>query len=76
MRIPLQTNRRNRDGSAVIVVIAILSILLIFIAGNIRTLHLLRNDLRFIETQQTNRLATTVLTTTNAALSSSNPPTR
>ena len=42
---------------AVIVVIAILSIILIFVAGNLRTLYLLRNDLRLVESQQTNRLA-------------------
>jgi hypothetical protein len=42
---------------AVIVVIAILSIILIFVAGNLRTLYLLRSDLRLVESQQTNRLA-------------------
>jgi hypothetical protein len=54
---------RNQDGMAVIVVIAFLSILLIFVAGNLRLLHLLRSDLRLIEHQQTNRLAAVVLNT-------------
>jgi hypothetical protein len=49
--------RRKEDGMAVIVVISILSIILIFVAGNLRTLHLLRKEVRFIESQQTNRLA-------------------
>jgi len=61
----MKINRHNRtqDGSAVIVVIAFLSILLIFVAGNLRMLHLLRNDLKLIEQQQTNRLATVNIVT-------------
>jgi len=53
----IKTSNREREGMAVIVVIAFLSILLIFVAGNLRMLHLLRNDLKLIEQQQTNRLA-------------------
>lgn len=44
-------------GSAVIVVIAILAILLIYIGGNIRTLHLLSRDLKQIEQKQIRRLS-------------------
>jgi hypothetical protein len=54
---------RGQNGSAVIVVIAFLALLLIFVAGNLRMLHLLRNDLKVVERQQTNRLATTGLAT-------------
>jgi len=53
----LKKSNRQQDGMAVIVVIAFLSILLIFVAGNLRMLHLLRKDLKLIEQQQTNRLA-------------------
>ena len=42
---------------ATIVVISLLSVILIFVAANLRTLYLLRSDLRLIERQQTNRLA-------------------
>lgn len=48
---------------AVIAVIAILSLLLIFVSGNLRTLYLLRADLRLVERQQTNRLAQVYLVT-------------
>jgi len=48
---------------AVIAVIAILSFLLIFVAGNLRTLYLLRADLQLVERQQTNRLAQVYLAT-------------
>lgn len=58
MKISLSKPGRSQAGMAVIVVIGILSIILIFVAGNLRTLYLLRNDLRLVERQQTNRLAT------------------
>ena len=57
MKIPSPKPGRDEQGMAVIVVIALLSIILIFVAGNLRTLQLLRNDLRLVEKQQTNRLS-------------------
>jgi hypothetical protein len=57
MRILLPKPGRSQAGMAVIVVIGLLSIILIFVAANLRTLYLLRSDLRLIERQQTNRLA-------------------
>ena len=59
----LRLLNRKQNGSAVIVVIAFLALLLIFVAGNLRMLHLLRNDLKLVEHQQTNRLATAGLAT-------------
>ena len=41
---------------AVIVVMVIISILLIYVAGNLRTLHLLRKDLKLVEQKQIVRL--------------------
>ena len=41
---------------AVIVVMTILAILLIFVAGNLRTLHFLNRDLQLLERQQVKRL--------------------
>ncbi len=49
--------RSQERGSAVIVVIAILAILLIYIGGNLRTLHLLSRDLKQIEQKQLRRLS-------------------
>ena len=63
MKIHSSSSNRKEDGMAVIAVIAILSFLLIFVAGNLRTLYLLRADLRLVERQQTNRLAQVYLTT-------------
>jgi hypothetical protein len=47
---------RRRSGSAVIVIIAILAILLIYMAGNLRALANLGRELRLVERQQTRRL--------------------
>jgi hypothetical protein len=66
-------SNREQDGMAVIVVIAFLSILLIFMAGNLRMLHLLRNDLKLIEQQQTNRLAVAGIVTNATAPTYSQP---
>jgi hypothetical protein len=74
MKIPFQPSRRSRDGMAVIAVIAILSIILIFVAGNLRTLHLLRSDLKLIEKQQTNRLARSGLITNSPPITNVIPP--
>ena len=46
-----------------IAIIALLSVILIFVAGNLRMLHLLHNDLKLVEQQQTNRLAISGLST-------------
>ncbi len=61
MKIRLQS--RKQDGMAVIAIIALISIILIFVAGNLRMLHLLHNDLKLVEQQQTNRLAIAGLST-------------
>lgn len=48
--------RRRQDGSAVIVVFAILALILIFSTANQRTLHLLSEELRLLDRQQIQNL--------------------
>jgi hypothetical protein len=48
--------RRRHSGSAVIVVMALVAIILVYVAGNLRTLHNLGRELRLIERQQVRRL--------------------
>jgi len=68
---------RRQSGSAVVVVIALLAIILIYVAGNLRTLTNLGRELRLLERQQIHRLqavtpktnsppATTISTNTTA----------
>jgi hypothetical protein len=49
-------HRPRQQGMAVIVVIALLSIIFLYVMANARTLHYLKRDLRLVEQQQTNRL--------------------
>jgi hypothetical protein len=48
--------RRRQSGSAVIVVMALLAIILVYVAGNLRTLNNLGRELNLVERQQTRRL--------------------
>jgi hypothetical protein len=53
------TPRRHRQsGSAVIVVMALLAIILVYVAGNLRTLNSLGRELKLVERQQIRRLQT------------------
>jgi hypothetical protein len=47
---------RRQSGSAVIVVMALLALLLIYVAGNLRTINSLGRELKLLERQQTRRL--------------------
>lgn len=49
--------QRRQNGIATLVVLIILSILLIYVMGNARTLHYLGRELRLIEEQQQKRTA-------------------
>jgi hypothetical protein len=50
------TSRRQQGGMAVIVVIALVAIILVYVAGNIRALHHLTGELRLVEKAQKQRL--------------------
>jgi hypothetical protein len=76
MRIRPRYSTRRPEGMAVIALIALIAIILIFVAGNLRTVHLLRSDLRLIERQQTNHWATVRLATNSLAVTNTNPPSR
>jgi hypothetical protein len=49
---------RRQSGSAVIVVMALLAIILIYVAANLRTLTSLGRELKLLERQQIRRLQT------------------
>ena len=67
--------RHHERGMAVIVVVAILAILLIYVAGNLRTLHLLTRDLKQIEQKQLLRLRVTIPMTNAVAVTNAAWPT-
>jgi hypothetical protein len=61
--------KRRRQGSAVIVMMALLSIMLLYIAASVRSLYTVDRELKLLERHQTRRLkalnATSRLATTN-----------
>ncbi len=60
MRINLE--RARERGMAVIVVIMLVGIILIYVAANLRSLELLRRDLKLVEQHQIRRTASQVHT--------------
>ena len=54
----VSSSPRRQSGSAVIVVVALLAIMLVYVAANIRILSSLLRELRLLERQQTQRLQT------------------
>ena len=61
--LSVHASRPRQSGSAVIIVLALLTILLIYVTGNIRTLSSLGRELRLLEHQQTLRLQPTATAT-------------
>jgi hypothetical protein len=62
MKILVQENARGsrrQDGSAVVVMLALLGLMLVYIGMNARTLHFLGEDLKLIEQRQIKRLQVT-----------------
>jgi len=55
--------RRRQSGSAVIIVMALLAIILVYVAGNLRTINSLGRELKLLEHQQTRRLQRATQTT-------------
>jgi hypothetical protein len=64
----------SQSGMAVIVVMTILSIILIYVVGNLRMLHHLSRDLKLVEQKQIRRLEGT--NAANNRLISTNRPSR
>jgi hypothetical protein len=63
MRIPVRIESRSSHGSAVIVMIVLLGLMLIFVFANLKTLHFMDRELKLIEKRQIQRLNAMVATT-------------
>ena len=64
---PHHNRRRNQSGFLVIALLAIITIMLIYIAANLRVLAALKQDIRLVEQKQVQRLNRTFpYTATNA----------
>ena len=69
---PARTSHRQtrRSGTAVLVVLVIISILMVYVAGNLRTLDALGKQLKLIEKKQEQRLKSITTTNTPSAIPS------
>ena len=70
---------RRQSGSAVIVIMALLAILLLYMGYNLKTLANLGRELRLLERQQTRRLQTAAPKTNSPPaliISTNSPPSR
>ncbi len=77
LRRPAHTIRNEEHpqrGSAVIVLLFLLAILLIYIGGNLRTLDSLGRELRILEQRQTRRLETFARTNVVNSTTATSPP--
>src|SRR5215471_7877544 len=64
----------HQQGSAVIVVMVLLAILLIYIASNLRVLHNLDRDLNLVERREVRRLETATEHAANPAAATNGTP--
>lgn len=56
MRISAPSPQRRQSGVAVVLILALLSIMLLYIAANVRSLDHLGRELRLLEQKQVHRL--------------------
>ena len=68
-------SRKGQQGTAVIVLLFLLAILLIYIGGNLRTLDSLGRELKILEQRQARRLETFARTNVFSAASITAPET-
>jgi hypothetical protein len=67
MKLPSRITSRRDHGSAVVVMIVLLGLMLIFVFANIKTLHFMDRELKLIEKRQLQRLSATAHATNHTA---------
>ena len=60
MKVLMPIAARRNHGSAVVVMIVLLGLMLIFVFANVKTLHFMSRELKLIEKRQLQRLNATV----------------
>lgn len=55
MKLPAPSVRRCEQGVAVIVVLALLAILMLYIAANVRSLRIMSQEIKLVEQRQIRR---------------------
>jgi hypothetical protein len=63
VKFPVPDSSRRNHGSAVVVMIVLLGLMLIFVLANLKTLHFMDRELKLIEKRQLQRLSNMALAT-------------
>lgn len=79
MKLSSPSARRSEQGVAVVVVLALLTILMLYIAANVRSLHIMSQEIKLVEQRQLrhwNRgtVPPVPTTSTNIPAGNSTPP--
>jgi hypothetical protein len=69
-----QPSRQTRSGMATIIVIALLAIILMYVAANARTLGYLKRDLHLVEQKHQRRLALPAASQSDSVPGQTNAP--
>ena len=72
----IQRSSHRERGMAVVVVLALISVLLVYVAANLRSLGLLDRELKRVEQKQIQRLDKATPGATNASAAAEPTPTR
>jgi len=75
VKLTVRNVSRRNHGSAVVVMIVLLGLMLVFVLANLKTLHFMDRELKLIEKRQLQRLSTMALATNTSpqALTNSTP---
>ncbi len=68
MKFSLPVELRCKNGSAVIVLLALLSLMVLFVFANLKTLNYLSRELKLVERRQIERVQKSSVTNAPAAL--------
>jgi hypothetical protein len=72
VKLSIGNNAERSRGSAVLVMIVLLALMLIFVFANLRTLHFMDRELKLIEKRQVLRLNSTSAEPASSAAASTN----
>ncbi len=76
MRVSVRQSRAaNNAGSAVVVMIVLLGLMLVFVGANLKSLNFLNREIKQIETRQVHRLAKQHPVVSNVATNDTPAPT-
>lgn len=74
MKIRAPSSQRRQSGVAIVVILAMLSIMLVYVTANLRSLHHLGRELKLLEQRQIQRLNSRSLATNTVPQATTSKP--